>query len=170
MRPTDRARRRLRRAQLLLGAAAVTAALPIGLAAAGPPTPTPGVTVVQAQLLAPSPAPELAMAGRGGATPARWLDPSGQVHTGPLQADSGLADGARVPVGVDGSGRIVDPRPDVTDPAHTALLAALGMIACSWLALAVVGRAARARLDALDEQTWEAEWEDVEPLWSGRIG
>lgn len=169
LRPTDHARRAVRRAQLLLGLVAVVVAVPVGIAAGqGSPGPSSGRLSVSAELLEPAPAAETAVTGAAVPTPARWSTPDGATHTGRLWAEAGLARGAQVTATIDPSGRPVEPGSPAEDPSVTGLLAGTAVVVTCWVLLVLAGIAAHRRLAALDSRRWAAEWARVEPLWSGR--
>lgn len=168
MRPTDHARRTIRRAQLLLGAVAAAVAIPVGLAAAaGTPSPPLGVETVRAELIEPSPVPDIALVGAAAPVPARWSTPGG-TRTGLVWAEAGLARSTEVTVVVDDQGRPVGPQTDVEDPAVSGLVAGLGTLLICWILLAVLASAWRARLAARDVMDWTDGWARVEPVWSSR--
>lgn len=169
MRPTDHARRALRRAQLLLGALAVAVAVPVGVAAASSaPAPPTAVVTVPAELLAPAPAPEVAVVNMAVPTTAHWSTPDGETVTGTVWAEAGLAQGAVVAVVLDAVGRPVEPAARFEDPAVTGSLAGAATLVTCWGLLGLGLAASRARLAALDSTRWAADWARVEPIWSGR--
>jgi hypothetical protein len=172
-RATDRGRRALRHAQLVLGLLAVAMAVLVGGAAAGQqvvPVPSPGTTLVLAELLEPSPLAEVAMLNSTLTTRARWTAPGGAQHTGQLPVVAGLAKGDLVPVAVDAGGTVVDARIGVVDPLRAGLVAGLSTLLACWAVLALAVSLCRARLDAIDAEDWETGWARVEPEWSGRAG
>jgi hypothetical protein len=172
-RATDRGRRALRHAQLVLGLLAIAVAVLVGGAAAGQqvvPAPAPGTTLVLAELLEPSPLPEVAMLNSTLTTRARWTVPGGAQHTGQLPVVAGLAKGDLVPVAVDAGGAVVDARIGIADPLRAGLVAGLSTLLACWAVLALAVSLCRSRLDAIDAEDWETGWARVEPEWSGRAG
>lgn len=171
MRSTDRVRLVLRRAQVVLGLAAVVIAVPIGLAAAdaAPETPPADVTtVVPAELLASSPALDAAVVGAAVPATARWTSTDGTVRSGELWVDAGLAEGSVVAAPLDAAGELVDHVLQTEDPWVTGLLAGAGTVLTCWGLLAAVCAAWRSRLALRDSLDWAAGWARVEPGWSGR--
>ncbi|HVL85149.1 MAG TPA: hypothetical protein VM367_12805 [Pseudonocardia sp.] len=174
LRPTDRARQVIRRAEILLGAVAVLLAVLVGSAvhaseleraragsALGP---------VPAVLLEASPFPAQAhVMGAPVPVAARWTAPDGTPRTGRLWAEPGLPAGATVPVWVDGHGLRADAP---LSPAMARLggwLAGIGTaVGCGILLLGLAGLARRV-LDVADDRRWSAEWARIEPRWSGRV-
>ncbi|MCC3766177.1 hypothetical protein [Streptomyces sp. UNOC14_S4] len=100
--------------------------------------------------------------------PVRWTDAEGTVRTGTADVPAGSVKGATVPVWVDDKGRPVKP-PMTRDDALAVSWSAACMTAAG-LAAAYCGMRA-ALVAVLNRQRyaqWEAEWEAVEPRWSGR--
>lgn len=175
-RRTDRARSRLRYAQLALAGLAVVIAVPLGAAVredapdpASPATGTGAPTEVRAELLAPATGSDLGMVVDAEVpTPARWSAPDGGERTGLLWVGPGLDRGAVLAVWVDADGEQADPPSDVPAGA-TGVLAGLSTVLACWAGLAVLGVAVRRRLAAVDDRRWAAEWARVEPLWRGGV-
>lgn len=99
------------------------------------------------------------------AVPAEWRLPNGSFRTGQVRAEDGLAAGARVPVWLDGEGRVVPEPLDATD----ATVAAVTVTVSGWLtavvllALGMFG--VRRLLDRRRYRLWEQDWARVEPGW-----
>lgn len=169
IRLTDRARRALRRAQVLLGALAVVIAIPVGAAAAGAvSTPPADAGTVQAVLLAPATTPAAAVTGAQIPTPARWAMPDGGMRTELVWVESGLAPGTTVTVPLDAFGGAAAPKIRPEDPRVTGVLAGTATLFVCWALLAIAAAVGRARMDAIDDRSWATGWAEVEPIWSGR--
>ncbi|MCC2273916.1 hypothetical protein LKL35_00410 [Streptomyces sp. ET3-23] len=100
--------------------------------------------------------------------PVRWTDATGAARTGTADVPAGSAKGDRVSIWVDRAGRPAKP-PMRREEALTAgwfaaclTGAGLVLVYCGARA-ALVGMLNRRRY-----ARWEAEWEAVEPRWSGR--
>lgn len=178
LRPTDVARRTVRRAQLALGALAVVAVVPVGAAVHAAQVEAAEhevhhLTRVTAVLLEPAvAAPPLghpAVVDAATPTRARWPVPDGGTRVGLVPARIGLDAGAAVPLVVDHAGDPAPPAPP-TSAVTDAVLAALGALLLSWAAVAAAAQLVRRALDSADALEWEREWARVEPLWSGRVG
>lgn len=171
MRSTDRVRQVLRRAQIVLGLAAVVIAVLIGLAAAdAAPRPTSAgvTTTVQAELLASSPTLDAAVVGAAVPATARWTSSDGTIRSGELWVDAGLARGSVVTAPMDAAGELVDQVLGTEAPWVTGLLAGVGTLLSCWGLLAGVCALWRSRLALRDSLDWAAGWAHVEPRWSGR--
>lgn len=102
--------------------------------------------------------------------PARWEYPDHTSRTGTIHVQPGTPRGRAVAIWVDDAGTYVaQPSLSVSQRALTSL--AFGIVAAGLVGLAGSGtvllvrrRAVRHRLDA-----WEREWEEVEPVWTGRL-
>ncbi|MFE1312526.1 hypothetical protein [Streptomyces sp. NPDC058755] len=101
--------------------------------------------------------------------PIRWTERNGTVRTGTALVKAGTTKGAAVRVWVDRDGSVTTP------PMNTAGAQANGWFVAGMAALGVAlgAHAARAAtrlaLDRRRYAQWEAEWDLVEPLWSGRF-
>ncbi|MFI8239276.1 hypothetical protein ACIF83_18695 [Streptomyces sp. NPDC085866] len=101
--------------------------------------------------------------------PIRWTQRNGIVRTGTALVEPGTPEGAIVRVWVDRDGTVTSPPMNVAGAQANGWFVA-GMAA---LGVALGVRAARAAMRlALDRRRyarWEAEWDLVEPQWSGRF-
>jgi hypothetical protein len=126
---------------------------------------------VPAVLLRPVPAPASFAGGVFGYAwvPARWTAPDGQVRSGDIPVEVGLAAGRRVLMWVDAAGRPTDvPLTHRAVLARAATAAAVAtvvlLIALSCLALIV-----RWLLDRRRLADWELAWAIVGPKWTKRF-
>lgn len=102
------------------------------------------------------------------AVQAAWDYPQGGHRTGVIQVAGGTASGARVPLWLDDDGNPAAAPPQGGQLETTAALYGLGAFAAAGTAV-WTGRVVRGRmLDRRAERSWEPDWEQVEPLWSGR--
>jgi hypothetical protein len=98
----------------------------------------------------------------------RWMTPQGASRTGEITGLAGAAPGSRTTVWIDKAGQLTAPplsRADIRDRvieamAVTAAALMLLLSAISWAASLVLDRHRLAR--------WGAEWQAVEPPWTGR--
>ncbi|MFF1511247.1 hypothetical protein [Streptomyces sp. NPDC058326] len=116
--------------------------------------------------------PPLASRQGGGppsVAPAVWQYPDDVGRSGEVEVPRGTPQGRSVTVWVDDRGRPARPPDSTADLALTALAggtAAAGAVAASGAGvLALVRR----RSEGHRLAAWEREWEQVEPLWSGRL-
>ncbi|MFE7950519.1 hypothetical protein [Streptomyces sp. NPDC057426] len=127
----------------------------------------------QVQATTTGPAKDPPVATRYGATPrsvapAVWEQPDNVRRTGTIQVPPRTPQGRTVTIWVDDSGAPARP-PGAADRALTSLLggsiaaAAVGAIGAGALVLV------RRRTEARRLAAWEQEWEQVEPVWSGRL-
>lgn len=99
----------------------------------------------------------------------RWTDATGAARTGTADVPAGSAEGDTVPIWVNGEGKPTKP-PMRRDEAlsagwFAACLSAAGLVlAYCGARAALVGMLNRRRYAC-----WDAEWETVEPRWSGRL-
>ncbi|MEW2582951.1 Rv1733c family protein [Streptomyces virginiae] len=98
-----------------------------------------------------------------------WRYPSHRVHTGTVPVPAGTRDGDTVRLWVDDGGNAVPVPPGTAEVALNAIGVGAGVLAGAVLA---AGALVFVRLRAVDAQcanAWETEWDQVEPLWSGRL-
>ncbi len=126
---------------------------------------------VPAVLLRSVPAPDSFADGVFGYSwvPARWTAPNGQVRSGNIPVEAGLAAGRKVLLWVDAAGRPTDvPLTHRAVMARAATAAAVAtavlLIALSCLALIV-----RWLLDRRRLADWELAWAIVGPQWTKRF-
>lgn len=175
LRPTDRARRAVRRAQLALAGLALVLALPAGAAVQSDELERSRLaavtlTPVQAELLEPAAfGTQGAVVGAPARVTARWTGPDGTERTDRLWAEPGLPRGATIPVWVDAGGTVAAPPGTAAGAEVSGWITALGVTVSLWGALIGLGMLARRALDATDDRRWTAEWALVEPRWSGRV-
>ncbi|MZF86002.1 hypothetical protein [Streptomyces sp. SID5643] len=99
----------------------------------------------------------------------RWTDDNGKVRTGTTLVKSGTPEGATVPVWLDREGTITSP------PMTTLTATTNGWFVGGMAAVGAVGGffalrgGTRRVLDRRRYAQWDAEWDLVEPLWSGRF-
>ncbi|GAA0425057.1 hypothetical protein [Streptomyces luteireticuli] len=98
----------------------------------------------------------------------RWTDATGAARTGAADVPEGSAEGTTVTVWLDGRGKPVKP-PMQRDEAmaagwFAACMTGMGLVMVFFAVRAVFVRALNRRRYA----RWQAEWEAVEPRWSGR--
>ncbi|MDV9186715.1 hypothetical protein R6L23_00385 [Streptomyces sp. SR27] len=121
-----------------------------------------------------APAKDPPVATRYGATPksvapAVWEQPDHVLRYGTVHVPSGTPRGGTVTIWVDDAGTPARPAGSAVDRALTSFsggsvaMASVGAIGAGALVL-VRRRTGSRRLDA-----WEREWEQVEPVWSGRL-
>lgn len=111
--------------------------------------------------------------GADGAAPMRrvqvaWSTPEGATGHGPVLLHRDVAVGAPVPVPV-----VVDagrPRAQLEPSGRTlvTLSMAVPSVLAGWLMLALLWLATESVIARRRAAAWEAEWERIEPLWSGR--
>ncbi|WP_322722821.1 Rv1733c family protein [Streptomyces phyllanthi] len=99
----------------------------------------------------------------------RWSDSDGTVRTGTTLVKSGTPQGATVRVWVDRDGSLTNPPMSALN-ARTSGWFAGGMAAAGVTAGFFAARAGmRHLLDRRRYARWDAEWDLLEPLWSGRF-
>jgi hypothetical protein len=101
--------------------------------------------------------------------PATWDYPAHRPHTQTVPVPAETRKGDTVRVWVDDRGDMAPAPPRSHDLAMNAVGLGTGALCGTVL---VVGALVFARLrivDARSARAWEAEWEEVEPLWSGRL-
>jgi len=101
--------------------------------------------------------------------PAQWTAPNGQVRTGKIAVDLGMAAGRKVLIWVDGTGRPTDA--PLTDRAVHARATTVALIATLVLltVLSVLAWAGRKLLDRRRLSDWELAWAIVGPQWTKRF-
>ncbi|WP_406209283.1 hypothetical protein OH807_38460 [Kitasatospora sp. NBC_01560] len=100
--------------------------------------------------------------------PATWNVPRAVAGSGLIVVPAGTTSGTAVPIQVDDGGRPAAPAEDRQAITSDAVAAGLGT-ATGLSAVAAGAYALRRRtLGRRAEMSWEPEWEQVEPLWSGR--
>ncbi|WP_306324731.1 Rv1733c family protein [Streptomyces venezuelae] len=128
----------------------------------------------QVQATTTGPAKDPPVVARYGAAPkpvapAVWEQPDDVRRTGTIQVPPRTPEGRTVTIWVDDTGNPTRPPGSAADRALTSLsggsivAAAVGAIGTG--ALFLVRRQTEARRLA----AWEQEWEQVEPMWSGRL-
>jgi hypothetical protein len=101
--------------------------------------------------------------------PAQWSAPNGQVRTGKIAVEVGMAAGQKVRIWVDGSGRPTD-APLTARAVHArattvALVATLVLLTV----LSLLAWAGRTLLDRRRLADWELAWAIVGPQWTKRF-
>ena len=101
--------------------------------------------------------------------PARWAAPNGQVRTGNIAIDVGMAAGRKVRIWVDGTGRPTDaPLTHRAVQARAATVAAVATTALVFV-LSFLAWAGRKLLDRRRLADWELAWAIVGPKWTKRF-
>ncbi|MFK0258900.1 hypothetical protein [Streptomyces sp. NPDC090445] len=101
--------------------------------------------------------------------PATWDYPAHRAHTQTVPVPAETRKGDTVRVWVDDRGDVAPAPPRAHDVAMNAV--GVGTAALCGIVLAA-GALLLVRLRIVDGRSarvWETEWEDVEPLWSGRL-
>ena len=98
---------------------------------------------------------------------ARWTAPDGTVHTGPVLAGVGVRAGSTVRVWTDQHGAVTA-APGERSPGVRAFLAGLLTVVNLAAVLGAVRLLVRWHLQRRRVRSWQAEWDVVEPRWSGR--
>lgn len=101
---------------------------------------------------------------------ARWVAPDGSERIGEVPAAPGGRSGDRLSIWVDRAGDVTEPP---VDPATIVVLiiTVTTLIAMAWGGLlAAAHLIVRRRLDRRRFAGWDAQWQRIEPLWSGRSG
>jgi hypothetical protein len=101
--------------------------------------------------------------------PARWTAPDGQLRSGDIPVEAGLATGRKVLMWVDAAGRPTDP--PLTDRAVLARAASAAAVATAMLviALSCVALTGRWLLERRRLADWELAWAVVGPQWTKRF-
>ncbi|MFB7667730.1 hypothetical protein ACFC1R_28015 [Kitasatospora sp. NPDC056138] len=107
--------------------------------------------------------------GAGTTAEATWVRPPSEPQRGPVDAPGDVRVGATVPVWVNDQGRLA--APVRSDDEIAADAASIGLMALAGLSLSVEALYTYRRhmLDRRAQNGWGTEWEQVEPLWSGRM-
>ncbi|MFE1949662.1 hypothetical protein ACFW9D_04245 [Streptomyces sp. NPDC059524] len=100
--------------------------------------------------------------------PARWEQPAGVPRAGKIDVPLGTGKGATVPLWVDDTGAPAQPPGTVAGRALGALSGGALVTATAGLTMLGCLRLARRRTERHLLAAWEREWEEVEPVWSGR--
>ncbi|RZB15310.1 hypothetical protein StrepF001_33225 [Streptomyces sp. F001] len=99
----------------------------------------------------------------------RWTGKDGKERTGTATVKAGTPKGVTVRVWLDRDGTITSPPMTAVNATATAWLAG-GMTAVTVAAGVLAARAGMRRvLDGRRYAQWDAEWDVVEPSWSGRF-
>ncbi|MFE7335078.1 hypothetical protein ACFU77_09340 [Streptomyces fimicarius] len=102
--------------------------------------------------------------------PAEWEYPDGVRRSGTVEVPARTPQGRTVPVSVDDSGAPVRRAGGTSDLLLTSVAGGVATAA----AVAATGAAGlvllRRRADGSTPAALEREWEQVEPVWSGRLG
>ncbi|MFD9127272.1 hypothetical protein [Kitasatospora sp. NPDC059571] len=101
---------------------------------------------------------------------ATWTFPPGHTVTDQAPVPSTAVPGSTVPVWVDGTGQPATAPRSTADMVATAGFIALGGWSAAALTCSVVYGVRRSRLEHRAEDAWQADWELVEPGWTGRAG
>lgn len=128
----------------------------------------------QVQATTTGPAKEPPVAARYGTkpqsvAPAVWEQPENVRRSGTIPVPPRTPQGRTVTIWVDDAGAPAQPQGSAADRALTSLsggTAAAGVIGATG---AGVVRLVRRRNEGHRLGAWEREWEQVEPLWSGRL-
>jgi hypothetical protein len=101
--------------------------------------------------------------------PARWTAPDGQVRSGDIPVEAGLATGRKVLMWVDAAGRPTDA--PLTDRAVLARAVTAAAVATAGLliALSCLALIGRWLLDRRRLADWELAWAVVGPQWTKRF-
>ncbi|MFE3324982.1 hypothetical protein [Streptomyces sp. NPDC059176] len=102
-------------------------------------------------------------------TQVRWTDKNGKERTGTALLTSGTPEDATVRIWVDRDGTVSSPPMTVQNATATGWFVG-GMTAVAVASgLFAAGAGMRLMLDRRRYAQWDAEWELVEPRWSGRF-
>ncbi|MFD6230329.1 hypothetical protein ACFWFZ_26195 [Streptomyces sp. NPDC060232] len=101
--------------------------------------------------------------------PVTWHFPADRRHADTVPVPAQTRKGDTVPVWVDDRGEAATAPPGTADLALRAFgLGTVVLTGITLLAGALVRVGIRV-VDARSARAWEAEWEDVEPVWTGRL-
>lgn len=121
---------------------------------------------VTAVLVSGAPAAGSSPAGSAWArAPARWTA-NGVTHTGDVPADPGSRAGTTVAIWIDAAGQVQPPPLTATQVTARMVLAAVAAPPAVALALWLIWRGLRWRLDRHRLARWGRAWSVVEPLWT----
>ncbi|MFJ3175315.1 hypothetical protein ACIPJK_31615 [Streptomyces roseus] len=101
--------------------------------------------------------------------PATWQYPAHHAHTQTVPVPEGTRKGETVRVWVDDKGDAAPTPPGTSDVATTAVVYGTGTLCGVVFAAGALAFVRLRVVDARSARAWEAEWEDVEPLWTGRL-
>ncbi|MFF4582665.1 hypothetical protein [Streptomyces sp. NPDC001389] len=101
--------------------------------------------------------------------PVTWHYPVDRGHTGALPVPVGTREGDTVRVWVDDAGNAATAPPGAVEVGMDASGLGMGVFTGILLVSGVLVRFGLRLVDARSSRAWEAEWEGVEPLWSGRL-
>jgi hypothetical protein len=103
------------------------------------------------------------------AVPVRWTDEDGRERTATTAVEPGARAGTTVRIWVDREGAVTTAPMSPSNAMASAWVTGV-LTACVMAAGSVAARAALVRLlDRRRYAQWEAEWELLEPRWSGRL-
>jgi hypothetical protein len=100
--------------------------------------------------------------------PVRYRAPDGMERRATALVKGRRPAGVVVPVWVDRYGAITNAPAHGIDAVRSAAMGAAGVLAVSALVLGGIGAGVRTAARRFAMRRWEQEWEQVEPLWSGR--
>jgi len=100
--------------------------------------------------------------------PVRYTAPDGTTHEANALVAGRHPAGASVPVWVDRAGAIAAAPVRPVDAVTIAAVEGLGLLILGALALVVTWAVIRDGIIRLNAVRWAREWEQVEPVWSGR--
>ncbi|MEV8523893.1 hypothetical protein AB0451_06985 [Streptomyces sp. NPDC052000] len=100
---------------------------------------------------------------------ATWHYPANRAHTQTVPVPDGTRKGDAVRVWLDDNGDAAAAPPATVDIAASAIGYGTGALCGIVLAAGAVVFVRLRIVDAHSIKAWEAEWADIEPLWSGRL-
>ncbi|MFD0268237.1 hypothetical protein ACFVGY_16925 [Streptomyces sp. NPDC127106] len=101
--------------------------------------------------------------------PVTWHYPPDRAHRETVSVPPGTRKGDTVRVWVDDRGNAVAAPPDTAELALEAFGFGTVALTGTLLVSGVLVRFGLRIVDARCARAWETEWEDVEPLWTGRL-
>ena len=120
--------------------------------------------------VAPGASPMISSSMEGAAlmwvVPVTWDSPTGP-RAGRVTLDHGPAAGEAIPIVADPDGRVVPARPP-GDPVVGACVVGVIAVLAGWVFLALLWFAIEMAFVRYHCTRWAADWERVEPVWSGR--